>query len=329
LSDCIYYKDRTGLTFDKGEHVIPAGIGGQRKLPKSYVSDQFNHDISRVEMAFMRQSIIAIPRQLIGPGKRGKTTQKPTRSPVMVISQPGPPETHALGYLSLAKAMHLPQIKINTTNGDLHWSVPIETTGSPDAYLKAELERCSSYGARHISDEKLGENEVIIGFDDQLYIAHHPARDFELTSVFIDGLRKALTKSTRSCQPLHQLVSFNQVSVIADDFYRITAKIALNTLALIRGKEFVLTPTFDLIRAYITHAGTNPGVCFIPKPKLMPQFPADAHHLMIAASKGKLIANVCYYNQFAVNVVLANSFAEVFQPLVYLCNWRNKQEGMV
>jgi hypothetical protein len=329
LSDCIYYKNRPGLTFEKGEHVIPAGIGGHLKLPKGYVSDQFNHDISKVEMAFMRQSIIAMPRQLVGPGKRGKTTQKPTRSPVMVISQPGQPETHALGYLSLAKAIHLPQIKINTASGELHWSVPIEMAPGHDGYLKAELERCSRYQARHILDNKLSEDEVIIGFDEQLYIAHHPARDFELTTALVDGLKAAITTSTGPYQPLHQPVSFNQVSVIADDFYRVTAKIALNTLAILKGKIFVLSPAFDVLRSYITDAGTNPGVIFIPKPKLMPQFPVDAHHLMFAASKGKLAADVCFYNQFTVNVVLANNFDEDFQPLIYLCDWRNKQEGTV
>ncbi|MCO5948564.1 hypothetical protein [Mucilaginibacter flavidus] len=329
MSNCIYYKDQPDLTFNKGEHVIPAGIGGQRKLPKGYVSDQFNHDISKIEMAFMRNSIIAMPRQLVGPGKRGKTTQKATRSPVMVITQPGPPETHALGYLSLAKAIHLPQIKMNTASGELNWSVPIEMAASPDDYLRGELQRCSAYKARHIPDKKLSEEEVIIGFDEQLYIARHPARDFELTTAIIDGIKDAITNSAGPYRPLHQPVSFNQVSVIADDFYRVTAKIALNTLALLKGKIFVLGPAFDVLRAYITDAGTNPGVIFIPKPKLMPQFPADAHHLMFAASKGKLAANVCFYNQFTVNVVLANNFDEDFQPLVYLCDWRNKQEGTV
>jgi hypothetical protein len=329
LSDCIYYKDRPSLTFEKGEHIIPAGIGGQRKLPKGYVSDQFNHDISKVEMAFMRQSIIAIPRQLVGPGKRGKTTQKPTRSPVMVLSQPGPPETHALGYLSLAKAVHLPQIIINTSSGKIQWSVPIEMADSPDGYLIAELERCSGYQVRHIPDKKLTQDKVIIGFDKYLYIAHHPARDFELTVPLIDALRDAITSSSGPYQRLHQAVSFNQLSVIADDFYRITAKIALNTLALTSGKAFVLDPAFDVLRAYITNAGTNPGVTFIPKPKLMPRFPPDAHHLMIAASDNKLVANVCFYNQFTVNVVVADSFTNAFQPIVYLCDWRNKQEEMV
>lgn len=170
---------------------------------------------------------------------------------------------------------------------------------------------------------------MIIGFDEELYIAHHPARDFELTTAILNGLKAAINKSTGPYWPLHQPVSFNQVSVIADDFYRVSAKIAINAVALLKGKAFVLDPTFDVLRAYITNAGINPGVAIIPKPKLMPQFPADAHHLMFAASKGRLAANVCFYNQFIVNVVLANNFAGDFQPLVYLCDWRNKEEGII
>lgn len=36
---CIYYGDILGLTYEKREHIFPAGMGGKIMLPKGYVSD--------------------------------------------------------------------------------------------------------------------------------------------------------------------------------------------------------------------------------------------------------------------------------------------------
>jgi len=46
---CIYYKDRKNLHYAKQEHIVSAAIGGIKKLPKGYVSDEFNSGISKLE----------------------------------------------------------------------------------------------------------------------------------------------------------------------------------------------------------------------------------------------------------------------------------------
>src|SRR6202012_3750045 len=92
-NQCIYYITRTDLSFETAEHVFPAGLGGIMTLPKGYVSKEFNNDISQVELRFMRESLIALPRQILGPGKKGKAGIKhATKSAVHLIenlSSPG------------------------------------------------------------------------------------------------------------------------------------------------------------------------------------------------------------------------------------------------
>lgn len=39
---CIYYGVSPLLTYKNQEHVFPAGLGGNKKLPNDYVSDQAN-----------------------------------------------------------------------------------------------------------------------------------------------------------------------------------------------------------------------------------------------------------------------------------------------
>jgi hypothetical protein len=232
-----------------------------------------------------------------------------------------------LGYLALGKAVALSQVRINQSTGNKEWTLPATVPpAEADNWLLNLLVGATVLKPCYISSDRLTVQEAIIGFDDRLYIARHPDSNFEMSAQFTEDLLASIGESNAPFAPKQQPISFSQVAVVADDFYRVTAKIALNTLALLKGKAFVLSPAFDVLRAYITDAGTNPGVIFIPKPKLTPQFPADAHHLMFAASKGKLAANVCFYNQFTVNLVLANNFDEDFKPLVYLCDWRNKKE---
>lgn len=78
MNKCIYLKKtEPEVTFKSGEHIIPAGIGGIVKLDNGMVSDEFNTKIfSSIELDFMRNSIIALPRQFYGPGKRGALSKK-------------------------------------------------------------------------------------------------------------------------------------------------------------------------------------------------------------------------------------------------------------
>ncbi|WP_057912619.1 HNH endonuclease [Peribacillus muralis] len=72
MKHCIYFKKtEPEATFLSEEHIFPAGIGGKKKLPQEYVSHDCNNAFSSMELEFMRNSIISIPRQFYGPGNEG------------------------------------------------------------------------------------------------------------------------------------------------------------------------------------------------------------------------------------------------------------------
>ena len=58
---CIYLEDNENLNYDSVEHIIPAGLGGIKKLPLHFVSREFNNMSSKIERTLMRHSLIAIP----------------------------------------------------------------------------------------------------------------------------------------------------------------------------------------------------------------------------------------------------------------------------
>ena len=50
---CIYFGDAPNLTYNKSEHIFPAGLGGTVTLPQGWVSDQANELFSSMEGELM------------------------------------------------------------------------------------------------------------------------------------------------------------------------------------------------------------------------------------------------------------------------------------
>lgn len=105
MNYCIYLKDADpNLTFNSGEHIFSAGVIGKRKLPLGYVSDECNNTFSKMELKFMRSSIISLPRQMVGPGKRGSLDPKKASQSQIFLMNEDNQDTIEFGYISLSKA---------------------------------------------------------------------------------------------------------------------------------------------------------------------------------------------------------------------------------
>jgi hypothetical protein len=129
METCIYlFNKNERLTYTKKEHVISAGIGGKRTLPRGYVSDQANELFSKYELMCLRHSPLQIARARHGPGKRGSYNIDDIDVPdvfSLQASHVNPSEKYVcpLGFLFLDKAYILPQViilsmKYNTINSN-------------------------------------------------------------------------------------------------------------------------------------------------------------------------------------------------------------------
>jgi len=131
MNRCIYLKGtEPQLTFTSEEHIIPAGIGGITKLDRGMVSDQCNNKFSAMELNFMRHSVIAIPRQLEGPGKRGSlSNKKATESFIHIMTDSE--NKSSLGYIKNGQPYQIPQMIFLNEN-----QVEILFNKSSDDYKK-------------------------------------------------------------------------------------------------------------------------------------------------------------------------------------------------
>lgn len=122
MEQCVYLFDREKkLTYKKQEHIISAGIGGIRTLPKGYVSDQANELFSKYELKCLRYSPLLIERARYGPGKRGSFNINSIDVPDVLSLEPwteGIKHSYIcpLGFLFKNNAYIIPQIVIVMSN---------------------------------------------------------------------------------------------------------------------------------------------------------------------------------------------------------------------
>lgn len=338
MKKCIYLKKtEPEVTFKSEEHIIPAGIGGITKLCNGMVSDQFNTGIfSLIELDFMRNSIIAIPRQFSGPGKRGSLAEsKATKSQVHIMSETGDFSDASLGFIKLARPYLIPQFKV--IDDDQLNIIFDQSDGNYDVQLCRFIGELKKYDGKHnkLVDERIPSNQFLFGnFQGKWYIGLHDKETNVPLEKYISHLIN--NESIMNEQPklgtgqvtCHQRTEFNM-----DNYFRVCAKIIFNFLAFTHGSDFVLQEKFDLIREWIVSNGENTFVNLVDKSnengemfKGIP-FPDEAHIIMVSKVKNCLIGVISFYGgHFETIVKLCDNYQEDYLIEGYICDWMNRKE---
>lgn len=339
MNKCIYLKKvEPEVTFKSGEHIIPAGIGGIRKLNNGMVSDQFNTEIfSSIELDFMRNSIIAIPRQFQGPGKRGALTEKKaTKSNIYIMSKSDEVDDLSLGYIQLAKPHQIPQLKIID-----HFNIRIifdQADGDYRTQLAKFIDVLKNFNGRYnkiLVESRIPMNQVLLGnYEDKWYLGIH---DEQAIPTLADIINKLINKiSILSEQPKYdksQVICHQHMGFSIENFYRVCAKIVFNFLAFSHGSDFVLNQEFDPVRNWIVNGGDNKFITLIDKndngKKMFEDilFPDQAHKVFITKENNSLIGLLSLYGgAFETIITLCDDFSKTFNIDGYICDWQNKKE---
>ncbi len=338
MKKCIYLKGtEPQLMFKSGEHIIPAGLGGIMKLQTGLVSDQVNTQIfSPLELDFMRNSHISLPRQFYGPGKRGSlATEKASKSNVHIMESRDD-GSRCLGYIKLGKPCSIPQFRVGLDE-IVHFNFD-KADGTPEIQLYNFSKSLKKFdGIYHeINDKRIPEDEYILGIDNaKWFLAKNPTRQ-------IPDLLKAVGKIIGSIDDdtkvepqfqTTQITSHQSFEINMDGFFRVCAKIVFNFLALSKGQDFVLLEEFDPIRNWILNGGENKFVQPIDKNSQLDflvqiPFPELSHKIIIAKVKNSLIGIISFYgtNFEAIIQLTDNMVAKDFYLDGFICDWKNKKE---
>jgi hypothetical protein len=337
---CIYYTNRSSLQYTGQEHIFPAGIGGIQKLPKGYVSDEFNNDISRLEQSFLRESFISAARQIEGPGKRGSLNeQKATRSIVHVLVNSQSQQITGLGYIKLGRTFEIPNVMINTATGAITIGFDKHSFISTEENMKQFSDKCSDPGnlkIRTINDDRLDPDIILFvieqGIEENFngFFARHSSNKMDVTTDYIQRIGKSLHAINSEPQPQKYWPSSHLSVKFHEDYFRVYGKIAFNFLAFLKGDEFARGIQFDPLRNWITGNGINEFARLDNSPALFREMliPNDQsiHYVMLAKVENALVASISFYGALKSMIILARNFNEPFETDGLICDWRNRRE---
>lgn len=330
---CVYLKKtEPELTFKSREHIFPASIGGIQKLPMEYVSHNANNAFSAMEGQVMKKSLLALPRQFFGPGKRGNITnpKKATQGAVSLISGVMNPETVEFGYVSLGKPYSISQIKINM-NGKFQF-ISDESFGDISQQTKEFTKNLNNYNGRYAlyEDERFKPDEFLLGIHRGKWYVGLSNKELELEIAnFVKKLAEQKphekhTPNYSTGQPrVYQSLEFD------DRYFRVCAKTIFNYLSFIKGRDFILQDCFDPIRDWIVNGGENTFARLTGKESDFSaiSFPDQAHRLLIIQNGNILIGHISFYgNGFETVVKLSDTFEGLFNLEGFICDWQNRKE---
>lgn len=331
---CIYLLQQPDLHYNSAEHVIPAGLGGMQKLPLDYVSAEFNSNSSVLELAFLRSSILALPRQLHGPGKRGSLrADKATKSKVSVFSRQPDEQDFSLGYIQAGRPVEIPHIVCDTQDVSCTIGLSKEATEQQVQEFKQLLLHFDEKRVRLIKHPPLGTT-VLLGVQAGLessidyYIASQDGTTYPFTADLTADLAKQITDKSTFTGADRSHVRTHQSAIINDDYFRCCAKVAFNALAHLKGQVLVTHECFNPLRNWIVNGGDNKFA--FPAPgqhtELKQLFPEYAHYVLITKVDKQLIADVCFYNYFHHTIYLTDNFPAAWQLDGFVCDWQAKKE---
>ena len=362
---CIYYVDRSdSLHYKNKEHVIPAGLGGVKKLPKGYVSDEANELFSPRECIALRDTYLSVERNNNGPGKRGKPQIKHITSPEVHLFELADGKIQSgekvgtdtiyfpyrLGFIFYGIIHPLTQIKfVIRQDGSIGYPcVLINAEKNVElADLRTAMEKLLSIenpikdkDYSYINEESSFSNEqyVLIGaFKNRCYISSSmPEKSWKR---FITGL-----KSVKDCKKVHGFTltsaeykySYCLKNALAEEYKFVHVKTAFNTLALFKGTEFVRDKMFDDVRQGILE-GANLDRFYQKKAipiwlaKWVNENVIEIAHMVFLYAHDKIVeAYVGFYSEKPYSaIVLSQNYSGEEFKYYFICDWKqepNKRE---
>ncbi len=332
---CIYYPTRGDLHFTQEEHIFPAAVGGRTALTKGMVSDEFNNNISGLEQRFIRNSLVSLPRQIYGPGKRGSMSEsKATKSKVSIFKDSN--GRYSLGYIKKGKPHQITTLELNLITKAVSFSLEWKPNANHQQLLEDFKQDCmeaEKLTLRSWQDSFLPEDIILFGIVDGVeekrnaFFVKHPSSKAVLDKEKIKEIGHQLNFNEFNSEFIKERPQIHQSVDFHEDYFRVYAKIAFNYLAYHKGKNFVLKACFDPIRNWIADGGTNEFVRLNTEPSPRPlSLPKNAHSVIIGKASNMLIGHVALFEGLDTHILLTKDFQDDFSLCGMICDWERQSE---
>ncbi len=349
MNYCIYEKNKK-LNFSKVEHIIPAGLGGTKTLPKGYVSDEINEFFSAIEAKALRTTLISGFRNFIGPGHRGKMTVSKKLNPHMNILKLNKKYKinidniykSKMGFMLDRKTVFISQIAISF-NSNLEVKHAIYCPGvynDINNNLKAFLDSLKKIEEKNIifvqTEHDIEYKGAILGtFYGKWYIYINVpliTSNYIIKSILDTNDKSKIEISLLSGGEYDFSYKINR-GYDDENFTFLYVKTAFNTLAYIVGHEKILESRYDEIRYAIvnneTHNFIGSNDNSFSKKWIHDRTENEPHVVLFQKENKSLYAYVSFYGDLSFKIFITNNCEEDFVNQAFVSDWRNRKDYLV
>lgn len=302
------------------------------------MSDEANKMFSKIETVALRNSLVAFNRINFGPGKRRSLNVKKIKAPFMrVLKQKQYDVKFLLGFIFAGQSYIISQIILDFNDEENSFRPYFMTTMLNDRLINEFPRELIKRILLFLEDKdrkfklvympfETGRHFINIGYyESRWYVAtsHKTINmDFLAKDLLLPMLNEMLEESHNKKELCNKEVFTNlplkykvRVNTDANIFYFLYVKTAFNTLAFLKGRDFVCNEIFDKVREGIVN--TNGLVNFIDSEKnpfdsiiegYVENFPEKAHYVIIFAKENRLIAYVSFYGEFPGKIRLTDQY---------------------
>lgn len=353
MDKCIYfYKEKSNLTYDSAEHIIPAGLGGMKKLPKGYVSDKANKLFSKMEIKALRYSILTGSRLRHGPGKRGNQKVKKEKTPVIRLLNEQNINDSKLGYIFMGEAYIIPQIlcAFNCLSGEMKIDLIGDDYENDDfseyfVTFKSKLIDFLLNQKRDftfIENDEKSNSSFHIGLHGNKWYVSSNTHYFKLDNYINTIINYFIMNSTNSLGKINKNIIYNtsksefryksQIDITDMRVFYLFLKIAFNSVAYLLGQEVALSSSFDNVRRDIVNCENidnyiiSGSECKELFENYVMNFKNNEHYVFIVSKGATLYSYVSLYNEWNSYMILSNNYQG--EPIMsgFICDWKSKNE---
>lgn len=299
-------------------------------LPKGYVSDQANEFFSPYEQQLMQDSFVSLYRQFLGPGKRGGLSQKDLEKSEKIIRIGlDCNKRWILNYIIKGIPHLIPHFwKLEK---EMSFSFPRE---SNQKNIDEFIINLKNFNDRFniIFEKELLENEILVGFNDGKYYVGTSNQNIDSKTIKDQiniAINNSIDKIKQNDMKMKEEKIEQKAKIIENSYIsRIYAKIAINTLAYIKGEDIASNPCFKEIKEWILE-GKNENKYFqypdAENLNLNNLLGPGKYHSCIIVQIGKdICATVSFYNLITGNFRLGSSDNRIIpDPIGLICDWEN------
>lgn len=346
---CIYLKETNiELTYKKREHVIPASLGGKVTLPIGTVSDQANELFSKTERIAVRETLLSINRNNVGPGKRGSKGVEKVETPTMrvlevvVENKEKPIMPVKLGFLHFGIAYVIPQVFLEMRS-DASFKFPIYYEGfsktDTNDFFHSLFEFIDSGKMKYVLVKtELNRTERFIN------IGHFKNKWFLYTNIsglniinLLNAFKKRVPNKIIMLPYIVEKYHYSYIleKMLDDSFAFIYLKTAFNFTSLILGEEFMMNEQLDDLRSALVNVrGLDLYTCNETCPNWLKEWAKNnlnhyEHFVAISVEGDYIKAYVRFYSGIPMVINIGRNVCGYSTKIILKCDWENRKEEIM